>query len=307
MATIEQRLHVLECQFRRTRRFNRVLLFVLMVVVCIAGAQRTTPPDSKQKRSKSTPQPDGSEQEDRVPPAIDRLRTVKAGQFVLVDRLGRSRATMVVTDHGPALCMFDEKGQKKLELSQAPNGSGLHLFGSNESVVASLQVPRDVAGAHLKIRSSQGSSSMKSSGVSVQDSAEKQRLILALINGNFPVLGISQSGQRGPSSVQITASDDGSRRLKMHDSDGYPLFSVFTGKSSTTYLNMGHPDHERSLQISSGAKELDGPEIAFFAPTKKDGTGGILPYLRFGLRKDRQPFIRIVDDDGSPLFTAPTK
>jgi hypothetical protein len=93
----------------------------------------------------------------------------------------------------------------------------------------------------------------------------------------------------------------------MHDAGGYPLFSVSAAKNGTTCLNMDHPDHERSLQISAGAKESDGPVIAFFAPAKKDGTGGLLPALQFGLRMDRQPYIRIVNSDGSSLFTAPTK
>lgn len=307
MATIDQRLQALECQFRRERRVNRVLTVALIAIVCITGAQRVTPSDAEQKTPKSTQQPDGSERDGGVLPGGDRLRTVEADRFVLLDRHGRSRATLVVTDQGPALSMFDEKGRKRLELSQTTIGSGLQLFDSKESAVASLQVPRDVARAHLEIRSSQGSSSMKSSGVSVKDRAESQRLLLALINGNFPVLGISQNGQNGPPSVEITASDEGSRHLKIHDNDGYPLFSVSAAKNHTTSLSMGHPDHERSLQISAGPEDSDGPAIEFFAPAKKDGTGGLLPHLQFGLRRDGQPYIRIVDSDGSPLFTAPTK
>jgi hypothetical protein len=307
MRTIEQRLQILECQFRRARRVNRVLTFALIAIVCIAGAQATTPPDSKPKTSKTVQPPDGNSPDDRVPPGRDRLRTVEADQFVLLDRLGRSRATMVVTDHGPAISMFDENGQKRLEFSHTSNASGLRLLDSNESPVASLQILHDVARAHLEIRSPQGRSLTRAEGFTVQDGANNGRLQLALVNGNFPVLGISQGGQSGPHSVEITASDDGARGLKMHDQVGHPLFSVSAANNGRTYLNMRHPDHERSLQISAGPKDADGPLIELFAPAKQDGTGGLLAPLQFGLRKDRQPYIRIVDSDGRPLFTAPAK
>lgn len=162
---------------------------------------------------------------------------------------------------------------------------------------------RKGADARLEIRSSQGNSSTNASGVSITDREENQRLLLALINGNFPVLGIHQSGQNGPASVELTAGDDGSRHLKIHDEGGAPLLTVSAARDTATTLNMRHPDHERSLQISTG----ESPQIAFFAPANQDGTGGLLPLLQLGLREDRQPFIRIADSDGSPLFTAPTE
>ncbi len=59
------------------------------------------------------------------------------------NRLGRSRATMVVTDEGPAISMFEENGRKRLVLSQATAVSGLELFDDDESPVASLTVPLD--------------------------------------------------------------------------------------------------------------------------------------------------------------------
>ena len=302
MGTIEQRLQVLECQYCRARRFNRVLTFAIVAVVCIAGAQRPTPSDSQPKAPKAAQPSDGSLPDRRVPPGQDRLRTVEADQFVLLDRLGRSRATMVVTDHGPALSMFDENGRKRLELSHTTDSSELRFLDSDEVPVASLQVPKDVARAHLEITSPQGRSSTTATGFSVQDSAEQGRLLLALINGNSPIFGVSQSGQSGPHSVEITASG-----LKVHDEDGHSLVSISATENGTIHFNMRHPDHERSLQISAGPEGVDGPRIDFFAPAKQDGTGGLLPFLQFGLQEDRQPYIRIVDSDGSPLFTAPTE
>jgi hypothetical protein len=305
METIEQRLQALECQFRRARRVNRVLICALVAIVSIAGAQGTKPSDSKPKPSESAPPAGGNLPDRPAPPGKERLHTIEANRFVLLDRLGRSRATMVATEHGPALSLFDETGRKRLELSQTANGSGLHLFDSNETPIATLQVPQDPAGACLEIRGPLGKSLTRAEGFAVQDGAESRRLELALLNGNFPVLGISQSGQNGPPSVEITASDDGARGLKIHDKNGYPLFSVSAANDGATHFTMRHPDHERSLEICAGPKDMDGPRIAFFAPAKQDGTGGVLPFVQLGLQKDRQGRIRIVGSNGRALFTAP--
>jgi hypothetical protein len=170
----------------------------------------------------------------------------------------------------------------------------------------SLQLPHNIDPAHLEIKSPQGSSWTKADGFSVRDAADHGRLHLSLLNGNFPTLGISQSGQNGPPSIEMTASE-GSRSLKLHDDDGFPLFSVFATDDGRTFLNMGHRDHERLLQISTGPKDVDGPAIAFFASAKEDGTGGLLPKLQLGLGNDLQPYIRIVDGDGRPLFSAPSQ
>ena len=305
MDTIEQRLQDLERECQRSRRVNRSLIFLVVTVGCIAGAQGRMPQASKPTQKKA-PSTDARRPDDRASLGRDRLRTVEADQFVLLDRLGRSRVRMAITDDGPVISMFDEKGRNRLELGHTSVSSGLRLLDSNESPVVSLQLPQDVGRAHLEIRSPQGSSLTKAGGFSVRDAADHGRLRLALLNGNFPVLGISQSGQSGPPSIEMTASDE-SRSLKIHDDDGHPLFSVFAADNGKTSVNMGHPDHERSLQISTGPKDVDGPEIAFFAPAKKDGTGGQLPLLQFGLHNDRQPYVRIVDIDERTRFAAPSE
>jgi hypothetical protein len=127
-----------------------------------------------------------------------------------------------------------------------------------------------------------------------------------LINGNFPVLGISQKGQNGPSSIELTASQD-SRSLKLHDDKGHPLFSLFAADDGKTSLSIRSPDHERSLDVTSGPKDFDGPAITFSAPAKAAGSGGVLPRLQFGLHKDRQPYIRVVGSNGETQFVAPTQ
>jgi hypothetical protein len=148
---------------------------------------------------------------------------------------------MEVTDDGPAISMFDEEGQKRLELGQTGGAWGIRLLESNEPV-ASLQLSHRGDSAGLEIRNQQGYAVMRPDGFSVQDTSNHGRAYLSLLNGNFPVLGISQNGQIGPPSVELTAGDS-TRSLKLHDRDGHPLFSVVTAERGETVLSMRHPGH----------------------------------------------------------------
>ena len=306
MNCLEQRLRVLERDFQRSRRANRLLVIAAVTVGCIASAQIATPQTSTPKVSGKIPssgidRPDGASS---LGPA--RIRTIEAEQFVLLDQTGQSRLKMAIVDGGPAISLFDQNGQKRLEFGTTSSSTGIHLMDADESPMVSLHVPHDDSRAQLEFRSAQASSVTKATGFSVLDAAGQSRLQLALINGNFPMLGISQSGQQGPPSIEMVAGEN-SRSLKMHDEAGHLLFSVFTDDRDSTSMTMRHPDHDRSLQISTRTKEVDGPAIAFIAPAKEDGSGGQLPLLRIGLRNDHQPYIRIVDGDGRARFAAPSE
>ena len=251
MDTVEQRLQVLERDLQRSRRTSRVLLLTLVALSCIAATQGETP----QMRKLITPgqalSKDANLPLEENATKQDRLRTVEADQFVLLDRLGRARLNMVVNEDGPAISMFDKQGRKRLELGHSDMSSGLRLLDAGESPVVSLKVPDNVGHGQLAIVGSQGSSVMNADGLRIRDADNQPRLHLALLNGKFPVLGISQSDQSGPSSIELTAGDGG-RALKIHDKEGYPLYSVFAADNGNTSVRMGHPDHERSLQISTG-------------------------------------------------------
>jgi hypothetical protein len=134
----------------------------------------------------------------------------------------------------------------------------------------------------------------RAQGLAIHDSTDDRRMHLLLVNGNFPQLGMSQRGQQGPPSLEMTAGQ-GSRSLKMHDRRGYPLFSVSAADKGSTALSMRHPNHERSLQIESGPNDTDGPAIAFLGPARKDGTGGLLPHLQLGFDPDHEPYVRVID------------
>lgn len=306
MGALDQRVQRLEREFQRSRRIHRILIGALVIVAGVAGIRAPAPDAAAPTVPQQSPSSDDPPTRVEQPRKSERWRTVEADQFVLLDREGRSRAKMIVTDDGPQLCMFDEEGQKRLELRQTHSGSGLRLFDAEETPVVALQLPQDADRAHLKIKNPQGSSLTRASGYSVRDAAEHGRLHLSLLNGNYATLGLSQEGQVGPSTIEMTATE-GSRSLKLHNDQGNLLFSLFAADEGKTTLSMRHPEHERSLQISTGATDRDGPGIAFFAPAREDGTGGLLPFLQLGFDSERQPIVRIVDGDGRPQFAAPTK
>lgn len=294
MCTFDQRLLVLERELLRSRRVNRLLALGLVSVACFAGALGNTPaaPAPPTQTKKSLP-PKGTVPGEGAPQDADRVRTVEAHEFVLLDPLGRSRAKMVATADGPALSMFDEEGQKRLELSCTGGAAGLRIFDAEESAVVSLQLPKNSQRAQLEIHSPQGTSQFRASGVAICDSAETQRMEMVLINGNFPVIGINSAERSDIPSVEINSGS-----LKLYDDRGSPTFSVFASEKGSTLLNLRHPAHERTLQISTGSKDHEGPEIAFFAPANKDGTGGLLPYLQLGLDSDHHPYVHHSDRDG---------
>ena len=302
MGTIHERLNALERRFERSRRANRILVLAVFATACLAGAQGSSPTASKSGGPKGAPP---SRDESRAGrPAEDTRRAIETHKLVLVDELGRPRATMKATGAGTTLTMLDEAGHKRLELSQVGAASGLRFFNSDESPVLSLQLPSDVEPACLEIVSTEGMARIKADGLHISDAAEHGRVYLSLLNGNFPVLGLSSAGQNGPPSVEL-AAPEGSRSLKLHDETGHPTFSLFAAEDGRTFLGMSHPSHERSLQIKSGPATVDGPAIEFFAPANDDGTGRLLPHLRLGLDNDRRPYIRIDDRDARPVFTAP--
>lgn len=304
MKALEHRLEALERGLKQSRRANRLLVLGIVAMVCLAGAQGTSPVASND----ATPSQSRSREEGyaHTPRERTRLRIIEADQFVLLDELGRPRARMVATDAGPALTMLDEEGHKRLELSQTSAASGLRLLDSGESPIVSLQLPSHADPAHLEITGAQGKTVVEADGLSVQDADGHSRLHFALVNGNFPTLGISQAGQTGPPSVELTAAE-GARSLKLHNDDGYPTMTLYAVDDGQTSLTLRHPAHERSLEISTGPGDSDGPAVRLFAPANANGTGGLLPHLQIGLSDDHRPYLRIVDGDGRPLFTAPSQ
>jgi hypothetical protein len=298
MDTVEQRLQILEHDLSRSRRVNQVLGVAVLAVVCIAGAPSKMPVEVNPLQHLP------SAAASRTPRVGVGARTMEAGQLILVDALGRPRIRMQVTDQGSAISMLDEKGRKRLELGETSTASGLCLFDSDVPVV-SLQFYQQGDPA-LEIKNGQGTARMKADGFTVHDASNEGRLNLSLFNGNYPVLGLSRSGQNGPPSIELTANE-ASGSVKLHDKLGHPLFSVAVTDDGKTFLNMGHPAHERLLQISADRAKTIGPAIEFFTPARKDGSGGLLPRLQLGVAEDHEPYIRMVGQDGriQPLAAPP--
>lgn len=283
MKTLEQRVQAIESQLGRARRANRLLGLVLVALLGMAGAQGLAPSGQGQA---TTQAPSGSEQAPAAagePLDLNPPHVVEAERFVLVDEAGQPRATLAADAHGPAL----------------------HLLGADETPVVSLRGSGNGGDAGLEIRGAHGRTLTTASGVSVKDEGGQPRLTLALMNGNFPVLGISQVGQNGPPSIELTAGDNGSRFIKVHNQGGKALFTVAAAEDQSVSVSLRHPDHHRSFQLSSGAKASNGPVLALFAPASETGEGGRLPRLQLGLRPDHQPYLRLADGEGRALFQAP--
>ncbi len=302
MDTIEQRLSRLEVSLQRSRRMNRMLVFAVVALAGVASSQVTTSQTSDAKQGRTALDKVGR-QGDVASLQKGDARTIEADQLVLLDSAGRSRVRIGVADDGPAISMFDETGQKCLELGCTTVATGLRLSNPQQSSIASLQLPSG-GGAQLQIQESKGSSLVNADGFRVRDSSKQSRLQLALLNGNFPMLGISQSGQDGPPSIEVNAGE-GTRSMKIHDERGQPLFSVIADNERGTSLTLRHPNEEKSLELSMGSKQAGGPRINLFAPAKQDGSGGVVPLLQFGLRDDNQGYLRIIDGDGRPRFAVP--
>ena len=234
--------------------------------------------------------------------------TDNAPSIALIDSEGNEHATIrMVGDHASLSLGLHRPDQKApVSLDSGPHDkAGLHLRDEAGETAASLTRKHD-GGGRLELEGKKSSCLVQPQGLWLRDTNGLERATLAFLNGNFPVFTLSGKNRtRGPGSIEMTASDDGSCRFAMHRPDGFPVFSLFAGEKGITSLNMRHPDHDRSLQISLGRKEEDGPSISFFTPARDDGRGGILPKLQLSLDRNRQPNIRICDDDGKPLFTAP--
>ncbi len=297
MNTIELRLQAVEGALARSRRVNQVFGVVVVALVCLAVAQNDPPGGEKPAVAQQSPAADGKPGDAPAEGAVARPRIVAAEQFVLLDADGRLRAKMLVTEAGPVIGLFDADGRKRLELSDAGGVASLRMFDDEQSPVVSLELPqRDPA--QLDLRGSTGSTVVKSSGVFIRDADERQHLLLALINGNFPTLGVGHV-ENGPPTLEMTAGG-GSSAITFHNRDGFPLLTMGAGKDGAS-LGMSRPDDEQSLRISN-TRSPDSPAIQFFGRAR----GGTLPFLSLGFDDEHKPHMSIVGSDGVPIFTAPS-
>ena len=110
--TIEERLNTLEKELKQSKRYNRYLLGVVLVVVSIGiiGA---------------APFKSGKE--------------IRATKFVLEDGNGTSRAGLMMDKDGPLLAMEDENGKTRVLVAIKGNaGPGIFLYDEKEELRESL-------------------------------------------------------------------------------------------------------------------------------------------------------------------------
>lgn len=269
MTTIEQRLVTLERRCRRMSQANGALVVLVVVVIGMAGAagQLQGPGDSPSLRQ-HMPQ---------AAQATTRGNADQRGKQGDGPSPPNDAARVVEAER---FALRDAAGDVRATLAIEGGGPVLTLLGDT------------------------GRTMVSPSGIAVSDRDDTQRLVVTLINGNFPLIGVSSPDQQGPPSVEITAGDDGSRKLALHATDGRPLVSM-TGGPQGAALTLRHTEHERTLQLTGGTPDSEGPVLELMAPAEPDGTGGVLPRLRTGLRRGGEPYLYLNDASGRPQFVAP--
>lgn len=269
MPSIEERLVALERRCRRATQANVALVVLLVVGLGMAGAAgQSQGPGTSRSQQLQTPQ--AVQEPTRGKPAPGRNHGGEPGRAPEADGVVDAQR----------FTLRDAAGAVRATLAIEGGSPVLTLLGDT------------------------GRTRVSPSGIAVVDRDDAQRLVMALINGSFPLIGVSTGGQQGPPSVEITAADDGSRKLALHDTAGRPLVSITAGTQGAA-LALRHTDDERTLQITGGTPASEGPTVDLIAPAEPDGTGGTLPRLRMGLRREGEPFLQLNDARGRPEFVAP--
>lgn len=310
MASIHEQLDLLERRCRRTERAAVMAVSLMIGLVCVAatwarpdGTLTESVSETQQQRPKTPPNSHGMEAEPATPRQDD-ARVVEAERFVLRDASDRVRATLAIENGGAVLAMFDEEGSRRIECAQVDLRAEVALLATDGTRTVAIHTDTGHGTGQVDVFGNHSRMTATSAGVSINDAHDDQRLLMKLINGNHAVLGVSGRGQQGPPSVEITAGDDGSRKLAIHAADGGPMASLVSGRAGSM-LELRHPGDQRSLQIRGGADDGDGPTIVWIAPADPDGEGGDLPRLSMGLRLDGEPYLQINDPQGRAVFTAP--
>lgn len=300
MVSVEQRLVDLEGRYRRLARWNTALLLGLVVAASLAAAAPQASP--QQTRQQSPSNKSGSQPGRPQPPAAGRV--VEAEAFVLRDAAQRIRGRMGVVGEQAVFTLYDEHGLARLTLAQQDDGAEVRLVAAGDGCGVRLRADALAEGSRVEVMGDRGRSTTAASGVSVCDADGGQRLVMKLINGNFPLLGVSQQGQVGPPSVEITAGDEGTRKIALHTPTGEPLIAITSSGREGT-LALRQLGSEQTLQVHSGSTPGEGPGIVILAPERANGGGGVLPRLLLGLRREGEPFLQLNGADGRPVAMLP--
>ncbi|MFO0911382.1 MAG: hypothetical protein U0795_00370 [Pirellulales bacterium] len=302
MRTMEERVEKLEGDCRRLRAANWCLLAAGLGLMCMAAVPG--PPPQQSEPAAVSPEDKRAESTDGPGAPNRQALALEVQQLVVIDAQHRPRIQMSVVDDGPTIRLLDSAGKPQVILGQNSSWAGLQLTDSQGEPTGSLTVSSGTRQAQLELRGGHGSSLVQADGFFVRDVAGHNGAYLAILNGNFPVCGVTSPGIQGPPSVEITSSGR-TGRIKIHDSDGRPLFTVGTTEQRSAELTLSQAGSERSINIEGGTAESDGPVVTFLGPAQSDGSGGILPRLTLGIAPDSAPFIRITDADGKRSYTVP--
>lgn len=218
-------------------------------------------------------------------------RTLTAGRLELVDRNGRIRAALGMTDIGPALLLVDEEGKTRVSLRSTATGSSLKLYdaigrmeGGAFEVNASSHEFRlhDQSG---KVRTGLVVSD-EGPGIILADASGKPRISLDLRGGS----GISILGSTGRQGLTLDVDDNNNPRVLLYDSSLKQLRTELIAGGLGVYDTSG----SRQITLSSGN---GGPQLFL-----RDPAGRVRASL---FVSETGPLLALSDANGKLLFSKP--
>ena len=217
---VEKRLEIIEGQLRCWKRLSLILL--ACGVVALAG---WAPLEGDVGGSVG-----GDEEgetvglKDVLPEKPTRPDEMELRRLSIVDGQGQTRIDLAVTEVGPTIRLFDEKGTPRATLFQNADGSGLSLTDARSNTRAGLSVLDN--NAEFRLLDNQGQT-----WAVLTEKAEKRMFVLAgtnqssrlgaLLSDGAATLTVAGGG--GQRRITTRAGSDGAE-IKMIDADGSTLF-----------------------------------------------------------------------------------
>jgi hypothetical protein len=210
--TVAERLTVLERQNRRFRRLGIALLVVVGAALFMAQA---------------APKHRGIEE-----------RLISTQKLLLTDAAGEIKASLTVTERGPALVFFDAKGNPAISFALNQDEPKIYLNSTKRQSFASLDPNRISLNEANEQTGKTVALSIHSSGVGL--SLDDGRGVRAhfMLSPSGPTLGLND--ETGEKSATLSYTKEGPS-LELEDTQGYSavlgrsgLVKAITGESQQT-------------------------------------------------------------------------
>lgn len=164
-------------------------------------------------------------------------RTLTAGRFELVDRTGKIRAALGMTDIGPALLLVDERGTTRVSLNTTATGSSLKLYDAvGETEGGAFEV--DASSRQFRLYDKSGKiragllAGDKGPALLLADAGGKPRISLDLEEGSQP--GLSIFGSTGKPGLELGVDDRNNPEVLLYDSSSILRTQLTAGDPAYT-------------------------------------------------------------------------